>query len=62
MLVSEFFKKRQELQGAVHAASDAVHRITGRTDQTLLQLSELYPTHPAVLALAKAQQVLKDHK
>jgi hypothetical protein len=50
---------RQQLVGQLHAAADAVHRLTGRTDQHLDEIVALYPHHEAVKALEAARAALR---
>ena len=57
----DHLKRRNELIGIVHAATDAVHRITGRTDQTPADIVALFPDHPDVKAFLAAQERLKGH-
>ena len=51
---------RQMLVGQIHAASDDVFQITGRTDQTVEQIAILFPSHAAVKALHAARAKLKE--
>ena len=53
-MVDDRLRRRTELQGAVHAAMDDLHQITGRTDQSPQQIAALHPDHPAVAAWKKA--------
>ena len=47
-------QQRAALEGAVHAASDALHQVTGRTDQTLHDIMAENPDHPAAVAWCRA--------
>ena len=47
-------QQRVVLEGAVHAASDALHQVTGRTDQTLHDIMTENPGHPAAIAWCRA--------
>ncbi len=53
-------RQRQQLLGQYHAACDAVHAITGRTDQSYHQIAEFYPDHDAVKALREAEKRLDE--
>lgn len=61
-MVDDKVKSRAELEGAVHAASDALHRLTGRTDQSLQQIAALYPDHAVTVAWRKATDEFKGQK
>jgi hypothetical protein len=51
-------QRRAALEGAMHAAMDNLHQITGHTDQTPQQIAVAHPDHPAVAAYHKARDDL----
>lgn len=52
--------ERCRLEGAVHAASDAVWRETGRFKLNLDEIIALYPDHDAVKTLLHARAAVED--
>lgn len=60
MTPKEHAVERMRLAGAVHAASDGVYRITGRTDQSLNEIIALYPENEAVKSLLDARKAVVD--
>ena len=51
-----------KLEGALHAAADDVHQLTGRTDQSLRDICDLYPDVPAVTTYINALKALEGFK
>lgn len=51
-------KDRQALLGRLHFAQDGVHRITGRTDQSVYIIAKANPQHDAVAAWNKVVKEL----
>ena len=60
MNVKERLEARQKIIGRLHAAEDAVHRITGRTDQTPRQIAEAHKDHKDVIAWSVTMKELAD--
>jgi hypothetical protein len=53
-------KDRQAILGRVQFAEDAVHQVTGRSDQSVYDIVRANPKHDAVISWNKAMKELSD--
>ena len=53
-------KDRQAIIGRVQFAEDALHHVTGRSDQSAYDVAKANPKHDAVIAWNKAMKELSD--
>ena len=57
-MLDDRLRQRAALEGAYYAACDAVHQITGRSDQSVHQISAIHSDHDAVAAWREAKEKL----